>query len=64
MNLIKACEMEFLVVNAQHRKAVPDRNQRELRKLVPYRRSIIEELARQNIKLGSVEGKKRNDHHH
>lgn len=82
----------FLVVNAQHIKAVPgrksdvndaewiakllrhgllkasfipDRNQRELRELVRYRRSIIEERARQhnriqkvlegaNIKLGSV----------
>ena len=44
---------------------IPDRNQRELRELVRYRRSIIEERARQhnriqkvlegaNIKLGSV----------
>jgi len=44
---------------------IPDRNQREQRKLVRYRRSIIEERARQhnriqkvlegaNIKLGSV----------
>ncbi|MFB7639518.1 IS110 family transposase [Peribacillus butanolivorans] len=92
VNLIEAEEMEFLVVNAQHMKAVPgrktdvkdaewiaqllrhgllkvsfipDRNQRELRELVRYRRSIIEERARQhnriqkvledaNIKLGSV----------
>jgi len=92
VNLIEAKEIEFLVVNAQHMKAVPgrktdvkdaewicqllrhglikssfipDRNQRELRELVRYRRSIIEERARQhnriqkvlegvNIKLGSV----------
>jgi len=92
VNLIEAEEMEFLVVNAQHMKAVPgrktdvkdaewiaqllrhgllkasyipDRNQRELRELVRYRRSIIEERARQhnriqkvlegaNIKLSSV----------
>ncbi|MNI99652.1 Transposase [compost metagenome] len=44
---------------------IPDRHQRELRELVRYRRSIIEERARQhnriqkvlegaNIKLGSV----------
>jgi transposase len=44
---------------------IPDRNQRELRELVRYRRSIIEERTRQhnriqkvlegaNIKLGSV----------
>jgi transposase len=92
VNLIEAEDIEFLVVNAQHKKAVPgrktdvkdaewiakllrhgllkasfipDRNQRELRELVRYRRSIIEERARQhnriqkvlegaNIKLGSV----------
>lgn len=92
VNLIEAEDIEFLVVNAQHMKAVPgrktdvkdaewicqllrhglikasfipDRNQRELRELVRYRRSIIEERARQhnriqkvlegaNIKLGSV----------
>lgn len=92
VNLIEAEEMEFLVVNAHHMKAVPgrktdvkdaewiaqllrhgllkasyipDRNQRELRELVRYRRSIIEERARQhnriqkvlegaNIKLASV----------
>ncbi len=92
VNLLKAEDIEFLVVNAQHMKAVPgrktdvkdaewiakllrhgllkasyipDRNQRELRELVRYRRSIIEERARQhnriqkvlegaNIKLGSV----------
>ncbi|MBM6619201.1 IS110 family transposase [Bacillus suaedaesalsae] len=92
VNLLEYEEIEFLVVNAQHMKAVPgrktdvkdaewiakllrhglikasyipDRNQRELRELVRYRRSIIEERARQhnriqkvlegaNIKLGSV----------
>lgn len=92
VNLLEAEGMKFLVVNAQHMKAVPgrktdvkdaewiaqllrhgllkasfipDRNQRELRELVRYRRSIIEERARQhnriqkvlegaNIKLGSV----------
>ena len=92
VNLLEAEDIEFLVVNAQHIKAVPgrktdvkdaewianllrhgllrasyipDRNQRELRELVRYRRSIIEERARQhnriqkvlegaNIKLGSV----------
>src|SRR5690606_27263901 len=92
VNLIETEEIEFLVVNAQHMKAVPgrktdvkdaewicqllrhglikasfipDRDQRELRELVRYRRSIIEERARQhnriqkvlegaNIKLGSV----------
>lgn len=92
VNLLEAEEIEFLVVNAQHIKAVPgrktdvrdaewiakllrhgllkasfipNREQRELRELVRYRRSIIEERARQlnriqkvlegaNIKLGSV----------
>lgn len=92
VNLLEAEDIEFLVVNAQHMKAVPgrktdvkdsewicqllryglikasfipDRAQRELRELVRYRRSIIEERARQhsriqkvlegaNIKLGSV----------
>jgi transposase len=92
VNLLEAERIEFLVVNAQHMKAlpgrktdvkdaewiaqllrhgllkasfIPDRNQRELRELVRYRRSIIEERARQhnriqkvlegaNIKLGSV----------
>ena len=92
VNLLEAENIEFLVVNAQHMKAVPsrktdvkdaewiakllrhgllkasfipDRNQGELRELVRYRRSIIEERARQhnriqkvlegvNIKLGSV----------
>nr|WP_221401454.1 IS110 family transposase [Paenibacillus phyllosphaerae] len=92
VNLLEAEYIEFLVMNAQHMKAlpgrktdvkdsewiakllrhgllkasfIPDRNQRELRELVRYRRSIIEERARQhnriqkvlegaNIKLGSV----------
>ncbi|MFD2973942.1 IS110 family transposase, partial [Peribacillus deserti] len=92
VNLLEAESIEFLVVNAQHMKAVPgrktdvkdaewiasllrhgllkasfipNRNQRELRELVRYRRSIIEERARQhnriqkvlegaNIKLSSV----------
>lgn len=92
VNLLEAEGIEFLMVNAQHMKAlpgrktdvkdsewiakllrhgllkasfIPDRNQRELRELVRYRRSIIEERARQhnriqkvlegaNIKLGSV----------
>jgi transposase len=72
VNLLEAEDIEFLVVNAQHMKAVPgrktdvkdaewiaklfrhgllkasyipDRNQRELRELVRYRRSIIEERA-------------------
>jgi transposase len=92
VNLLESEDIEFLVVNAQHIKAVPgrktdvndaewiakllrhgllkasfipDRNQRELRELVRYRRSMIEENAREqnrlqkvlegaNIKLGSV----------
>jgi transposase len=92
VDLLEAEDIGFLVVNAQHMKAVPgrktdvkdaewiakllrhgllkasfipDRNQREVRELVRYRRSIIEERARQhnriqkvlegaNIKLGSV----------
>ncbi len=92
VNLLESEDIEFLVVNAQHIKAVPgrktdvndaewiakllrhgllkpsfipDRNQRELRELVRYRRSIIQERSRQlnriqkvlegaNIKLGSV----------
>jgi transposase len=72
VNLLESEDIEFLVVNAQHIKAVPgrktdvndaewiakllrygllkasyipDRNQRELRELVRYRRSIIEERA-------------------
>lgn len=92
VNILEAENIEFLVVNAQHIKAVPGRKtdvkdaewiakllrhgllkasfipnriQRELRELVRYRRSMIEERARQhnriqkvlegaNIKLGSV----------
>jgi transposase len=92
VNLLESEDIEFLVVNAQHIKAVPgrktdvndaewiakllqhgllkasfipDRTQRELRELVRYRRSMIEENAREqnrlqkvlegaNIKLGSV----------
>lgn len=92
VNLLEAEDIEFLVVNAQHMKAlpgrktdvkdsewiaqllrhgllkasfIPSRDQRELRELVRYRRSIIEERARQhnriqkvlegaNIKLSSV----------
>ncbi|MBM7656321.1 transposase [Neobacillus cucumis] len=92
VNLLESEGIEFLVVNAQHMKAlpgrktdvkdaewiaqllrhgllkasfIPNRTQRELRELVRYRRSIIEERARQhnriqkvlegaNIKLGSV----------
>ena len=91
-NLLELNEIETLVVNAQHIKAVPgrktdvkdaewiadllrhgllkgsfipDRDQRELRELVRYRRSLIEERAREvnrlqkvlegaNIKLASV----------
>ncbi|WP_419962307.1 IS110 family transposase [Psychrobacillus sp. BM2] len=78
VNLLEAESIEFLVVNAQHMKAVPgrktdvkdaewiakllrhgllkasfipDRNQRELRELVRYRRSIIEERARQHNRI-------------
>lgn len=92
VNLLESVGIEFLVVNAQHMRAlpgrktdvkdaewiaqllrhgllkasfIPNRIQRELRELVRYRRSIIEERARQhnrihkvlegaNIKLGSV----------
>lgn len=92
VNLLEAEGIQYIVVNAQHIKAVPgrktdvkdaewiaqllrhgllkasfipNRNQRELRELVRYRRSIIEERSRQhnriqkvlegaNIKLGSV----------
>lgn len=91
-NLLELNEVETLVVNAQHIKAVsgrktdvkdaewiadllrhgllkgsyiPDRDQRELRELVRYRRSLIEERTREvnrlhkvlegaNIKLASV----------
>lgn len=92
VNLLESEGITFLVVNAQHIKAVPGRKtdvkdaewicdllrhgllkgsfvpnraQRELRELVRYRRSMIEERARQhnriqkvlegaNIKLGSI----------
>ncbi|WP_349292454.1 transposase [Paenibacillus sp. ATY16] len=92
VNLLESEDIQFLVVNAQHMKAlpgrkidvkdaewiaqllrhglltasfIPNRAQRELRELVRYRRSIIEERASQhnriqkvpegaNIKLGSV----------
>lgn len=92
VNLLEFEEIGYLVVNAQHIKAVPgrktdvkdaewicellrhgllkgsyipNRDQRELRELVRYRRSMVEERARQhnriqkvlegaNIKLGSV----------
>ncbi|MEK5549026.1 IS110 family transposase [Paenibacillus sp. FSL L8-0689] len=92
VNLLESEDIKFLIVNAQHMKAlpgrktdvkdaewiaqllrhglltasfIPNRAQRELRELVRYRRSIIEERARQhnriqkvlegaNIKLGSV----------
>ena len=91
-NLLELNEIETLVVNAQHIKAVPgrktdvkdaewianllrhgllmgsyipDRDQRELRELVRYRRSLVEERTREvnrlqkilegaNIKLASV----------
>jgi transposase len=80
VNLIEAEDIEFLVVNAQHMKAVPgrktdvkdaewiyqllrhglikasfipNRDQRELRELVRYHRSIIEERA------GSIIGSKK-----
>ena len=81
VNLLEAEDIEFLVVNAQHMKAVPgrktdvkdaewiakllshgllkasyipDRNQRELRELVRYRRSIIEERAKQHNRIQKV----------
>jgi len=91
-NLLEAAELEPIVVNAQHIKAVPgrktdvrdaewiadllchgllrasfipDRPQRELRELVRYRRSLVEERTREanrlqkvlegaNVKLSSV----------
>ncbi|HKG33868.1 MAG TPA: IS110 family transposase [Gemmatimonadales bacterium] len=91
-NLLEAAEMEPMVVNAQHIKAVPgrktdvrdaewiadllchgllrasfipDRPERELRELVRYRRSLVEERTREanrlqkvlegaNVKLSSV----------
>ena len=81
VNLLEAEGIEFLVVNAQHMKAlpgrktdvkdaewiaqllrhgllkpsyIPNRNQRELRELVRYRRSIIEERARQINRIQKV----------
>ncbi|MDQ0878841.1 transposase [Paenibacillus sp. V4I3] len=92
VNLLEAEDIQYLVVNAAHMKAVPgrktdvkdaewiadllrhglltasyipDRNQREMRELVRYRRSLIQERAREhnrvqkvlegaNIKLASV----------
>jgi transposase len=92
VNLLEAEDIEFLVVNAQHMKAVPGRKtdvkdaewicnllrhgllkasfipgrtQRELRELVRYRRSLVQERSREhnrvqkvlegaNIKLASV----------
>lgn len=81
VNLLEAEDIEFLVVNAQHMKAlpgrktdvkdsewiakllrhgllkasfIPDRNQQELRELVRYRRSIIEERARQHNRILKV----------
>jgi transposase len=81
VNLLEAEEIQFLVVNAQHMKAVPgrktdvkdaewicdllrhgllkasyipDRNQRELRELVRYRRSLIQERAREHNRVQKV----------
>ncbi|MHA7583408.1 IS110 family transposase [Paenibacillus vandeheii] len=81
VNLLEAEGIEFLVVNAQRMKAlperktdirdskwiakllrhgllkasfIPNRNQRELRELVWYRRSIIEERARQYDRIQKV----------
>jgi transposase len=81
VNLLEAEEIEFLVVNAQHIKAVPgrktdvkdaewicdllrhgllrasfipDRNQRELRELVRYRRSLIQERSREHNRVQKV----------
>jgi transposase len=62
VNLLEAEDITFFVVNASY---IPDRTQRELRELVRYRRSLIQERARElnriqkvlegaNIKLGSV----------
>ena len=44
--------MEFLVVNAQHMKAAPDRNRRELHELVPSRK--FEERAKQHNQIKKV----------
>ncbi|MFC3254382.1 IS110 family transposase [Paenibacillus sepulcri] len=81
VNLLEAEEIPFLVVNAQHIKAVPgrktdvkdaewicnllrhgllkpsyipDRNQRELRELVRYRRSLIQERSREHNRVQKV----------
>jgi transposase len=92
VNLLESEDIEFIVVNAAHMKAlpgrktdvkdaewiatllqhgllkgsyIPDRNQRELREVVRYRRSLIQDRARElnrickilegaNIKLSSV----------
>ncbi|MFC3249805.1 IS110 family transposase [Paenibacillus sepulcri] len=81
VNLLEAEEIQFLVVNAQHIKAVPgrktdvkdaewicnllrhgllkpsyipDRNQRELRELVRYRRSLIQERSREHNRIQKV----------
>ncbi|TCM84862.1 transposase, partial [Paenibacillus sp. BK033] len=81
VNLLEAEEIQFLVVNAQHIKAVPgrktdvkdaewicnllrhgllkpsyipDRNQRELRELVRYRRSLIQERSREHNRVQKV----------
>lgn len=80
-NLLEAAELEPIVVNAQHIKAVPgrktdvrdaewiadllrhgllrasfipDRPQRELRELVRYRRSLVEERTREANRLQKV----------
>lgn len=81
VNLLEAEKIQFLVVNAQHIKAVPgrktdvkdaewicdllrhgllkasyipDRNQRELRELVRYRRSLIQERSREHNRVQKV----------
>jgi transposase len=81
VNLLEAEDIEILVVNAQHMKAVPgrktdvkdaewitdllrpgllkasyipDRTQRELRELVRYRRSLIQEKAREHNRIQKV----------
>jgi transposase len=81
VNLLEGEEIHFLVVNAQHIKAVPgrktdvkdaewicnllrhgllkpsyipDRNQRELRELVRYRRSLIQERSREHNRVQKV----------
>jgi len=81
VNLLEAEDIEFLVVNAQHMKAVPgrktdvkdaewicdllrhgllkasyipDRIQRELRELVRYLRSLIQERSREHNRIQKV----------